>query len=139
MRVGKGVSFDAPVVFAAQHFAGHVVQHVGGVGAADLRFDLALVAVVDQRLRRGHGGCSVGDLVGEHLMNVWTTFKRCKSSDGLADHAISEINGISARGQVRSSYSHGCREYPSVTESFTIVRPCQPVTRVKHLCVLRVE
>ena len=107
MRVAKRVPFDAPVVFAAQDFVGHVVQHVGGVGAADLCFDLAFVAVVDERFRGRNGGCCVGDLVGEHLMNVGAALECSESSDRLADHAIGEVDGISARRQVRSSNSHG--------------------------------
>jgi hypothetical protein len=40
-------------------------------------------------------------------MDIGASFERSETSDGLAQHAIGEVDGVSARGQVRSSNSHG--------------------------------
>ena len=99
--VGERIALDAPGVLAAEDLAGQVVEHVGSERARDLRFDLALRAVVEQRSGGGDAGCGVGDVVGEHLVLVGSA-RGGELADGLADHTVGEVDGVGGSRQVGS-------------------------------------
>ena len=99
--VGECVALDAPLFLAAEQLAGEVVEHVGGERTGDLRLDLALRAVVEQRPRRGDAGRGVGDVVGQHLVHVGSA-GRGELADGLADDAVGEVDGVGGSRQVGS-------------------------------------
>ena len=72
------------------------------------RLEVALGAVVEQRLRRGDAGGGVGDVVGEDLVRVGPTAGR-ERADGGADDLVGEVDGVGRGGQVGGSRagSHG--------------------------------
>ncbi len=114
MRVGECIALDAPVVFAPEDLRRELVDHVGGERARDLAFDLALVAVVDERLGRGDAGSGVRDLVGQHLMLVGPAVERSETANGLADDPVGEIDGVGCSGKI-GHRGHGDRDYRPVT------------------------
>ncbi len=99
--VRERIAFDTPGVLAAEDLAGQVVEHVGSERARDLRFDLALRAVVEQRPGGGDAGCGVGDVVGQHLVLVGSA-RGGELTDGLADHTIGKVDGVGGSRQVGS-------------------------------------
>ena len=101
MGVGERVTFDAPRLLASEQLRRQLVEHVGGERAGDLRLELALGAVVEQRTSGRHTGSCVREVVGEYLMNIGST-GGSEVPDGLADHAIGEIDGVGGSRKIGS-------------------------------------
>ena len=139
MGVRERIALDAPVVLTAEHLGRQFVDHVGGVGAGDLPFDLTLVAVVDQRLRGRDAGRRMGDLVGQHLVFVGAALERGEPADRLADHPIGEIDGVGGGGEVGGHEDHDVSDYRGVTERAISAGSCEHVTRGKHRGVLWIQ
>ncbi len=97
--------------FASEDFRREVVDHVRGERARDLAFDLALGAVVEERLGGGNSGGCMCDLVREHLVLVGAAIERREPTDRFGDHPVGEIDGIGGSGQI-GRHGHG----PDITD-----------------------
>ena len=90
---------DAPQLLATDQLADEVVHDVGDEGARDPGLDVALGAVVEQRLGGGDGRRRVGQVVGEHLVHVGTAGGR-QLADRGADRLVGELDDVRGGGEV---------------------------------------
>ena len=90
---------DAPQLLATDQLAGKVVHDVGDECARDPGLDVALGAVVEERLGGGDRRRRVGQVVGEHLVNVGPAGGRQLANRG-ADRLVGEIDDIRGGGEI---------------------------------------
>ena len=100
---------DAPERLTPGEAGDQVVGHVGGERAGDLRLGVALRAVVEQGLGRGHLRRGVSEVVGEGLLPVGATVGS-QVADGSADHALGEFDDVGGCVEI------GCGHEPQRSE-----------------------
>ena len=103
MGVTQRRDVESPQGLAAGDPGDEVVHHVGRERAGDLRFDLALRAVVEQRACGVHLRRRMGEVVGQGLVAVGATV-RGQVADRLADHALGEVDHVGCCVEVGSAH-----------------------------------
>ncbi len=89
------------------------MDDVGGKGARDRRLDVTLGAVVEQHPRRRRAGRGVGEVVGEHLVDVRSAGV-AQGGDAAGDHTVGGGDEL-RRGSKIGARGHGRRIYRRVT------------------------
>ena len=87
----EGVRSDAPQRLAAPRARRDVAHGVGDEGGGDGRLDVALLPVVEQAAGGLHRGGGVGEVVGEHLVDIYAT-SRPELGDAVVDHARGNLD-----------------------------------------------
>ena len=102
-----------PQLFPTDDPADEVVDDVSGEGARDRRLEVALGAIVEQDPSRRHGGGGVGDVVGEHLVDIGAA-SVTQGGDPAGDHSVGGGDQLRRGSKVRAG-GHERRIYPRVT------------------------
>lgn len=109
MRLAQWGRIKAPQALTAAQPGDQIVDHVGGEGTGDPRFDVTLAAVVEQRSCRFHLGCGVGQVVGEGLVGIGAPAVT-EVADCCADNSLSEIDDIGGGVQIGNGHDGDCSE-----------------------------